>query len=232
MTGSLDFLPADYVCVHTRRMQARWRRLSLLVLTALVTWGIVNESYYRMQGQETRHAISNRLRSVSRQLTDPAELREELARAEQSAEDLAALELSVRPSRIYAAITAALPADTRLTRLHIASPSGPKFEAALSEVSEVADAEQSGAAQVHVRGVARTDALVARLVDQVEQTGLFRQVHVRRIEQGGDGREFDLRLTVDSPVPQASERLGQLRIRVMEQAAALELPERLREERP
>ena len=245
MTGSLDFLPADYVCVHTRRMQARWRRLSLLVLTALVAWGIINESYSRMQGEQTRHAIANRLQSVSRQLTDPAELRKELARAEQSAEDLAALELSVRPSRIYAAVTAALPADTRLTHLHIAANSGPQFEAAVSDVSEPAAPEDSGTVHVHIRGVAKTDTLVARFVDRVEQTGLFSQIHVQRIEQGVDGREFHLRMTVEPPVQPASERLAQLRIRRIDplagtagwqpavtEAAVLELPERLQEERP
>jgi hypothetical protein len=234
MTGSLDFLPADYVCVHTRRMQARWRRLSLLVLTALVAWGVINESYHRRQSEQTRDAIGSRLRSVSRQLTDPAVLQAELDRAERAADELAKLELSVRPSRIYAAVTAALPADARLTHFHIASHSGHSLQSALSEASEERAPEDDNLVQVHLRGIAKSDALVARLVDQIEQSGLFRQVYVRRIEQGLDGlREFDLRLTVEPPLRKASDQVAQVRIRRVDpHAVVLDLPEPLREERP
>jgi Tfp pilus assembly protein PilN len=223
--SSIDFLPNDYVCVQTRRLQARWRRVSLVMLTSLVAYGAVNESYRQMQAEQTRIAVATRLRALGHQLPNSRALERRLEAAEQEADRLARVELSIRPSRVFAAISSALPQGTRLTELSLkfdTSPQHdtvPQFDPALAELAgrdvprrgALANAakgtgpqtpESNNRLRIVVRGLAVSDERIAMLLNQLEATGLFAGIQLQRIERessAADLRQFHLELIVDPP---------------------------------
>lgn len=218
--SSIDFLPADYVCAQSRRWQSRWRRLALVILTTLVALGGVNESYRQIQAEQTRLTVTARLRTLTRQLPDATGLQTRLEAAEREADVIARLELAIRPSRVLAVVTGALPPGIHLTHLGLKFEPSPRFDPALLELAErlpprderlpapLASGEASAVPardvlQVTLQGVAGDDEQIATLLNQLEATGLFAGIQLRRIERSAsasdEARTFHLQLTVEPP---------------------------------
>ena len=219
----IDFLPADYVCVHATRFSNNWLRVVFVAAVSLMATGWLTQIHSLNQLTARRSQLQQQTHELMSKLGSPETLRSELKVVENDGKLLDVLRLNVPPTRWLSAVVQAMPSsvflrDIRSSREEITespvrgTPGGNNTKPTEEMIGDPVERDLDRLAKVIERqllvislsGTADDDQAVSSFLNALQRTNLFDRVQLLFTDQLGPGagsqRSFAIRLRA-RPVP-------------------------------